>query len=97
MLQSCVTFVFVHVGLSPGLRSVAVQDLVGSNQVQFPVALLEHVDPRQPAGGGDQSLLHGCRVHQLAVQDGAAEQRRAEVVMVSGVGQKWDGLMIVRM
>lgn len=34
----------------PSLRPVAVEDLVGSDQVQFPMALLEHVDPWQPAG-----------------------------------------------
>lgn len=62
---------------SPGLRSVTVQNLVGSDQVQFPVALLKHVDPWQPAGGGDQSLLHGGWVHQLSVQDGAGGQNRS--------------------
>lgn len=60
----------------PGLRSVAVEDLIGSDQVQFPVALLEHVDPRQAARRGDQSLLHGGRVHQLPVQDGAAGRNK---------------------
>lgn len=61
----------------PGLRSVTVEDLIGSDEVQFPVALLKHVDAGQPAGRGDQSLLHGCRVHQLPVEDGAGGQRRA--------------------
>lgn len=64
----------------PGLRSVAVQDLVGSDQVQFPMALLKHVDPRQPTGRGDQSLLHGGWIHQLPVQDGARGQRRTAFV-----------------
>lgn len=59
----------------PGLRSVAVQDLVGSDQVQFPMTLLKHVDPRQPTGRGDQSLLHGRWIHQLPVQDGARGQK----------------------
>lgn len=63
-------------GQSPGLRSVTVEDLVGSDQVQFPMALLKHVDPWQPAGGGDQSLLHGGWVHQLPVQDGAGGQSK---------------------
>ena len=35
---------------SPGLGPVAVEDLVGPYQVQFPVALFEHVGPGQPAG-----------------------------------------------
>ena len=73
---------------SPCLRSVAVQDLVGSDQVQFPVALLEHVDPGQPAGRGDQSLLHGGGVHQLPVQDGAAGQIWTDDCAVSGVNQR---------
>lgn len=63
----------------PGLRSVAVEDLVGSDQVQFPVPLLEHVDPGEPAGRGDESLLHGGRVHQLPVQNSAAGQKRMEL------------------
>lgn len=70
-------------GRSPGLRSVAVQDLVGSDQVQLPMALLKHVDPRQPAGGGDQSLLHGGWVHQLPVQDGAAGQSKGGEPLLS--------------
>jgi len=60
---------------APGLRLVTVEDLVGPDQVQLPVALLEHVDPRQPAGRGDERLLHGGRVHQLPVLDGAGGQR----------------------
>lgn len=66
----------------PGLRSVAVQDLVGSDQVQFPMALLKHVDPWQPTGRGDQSLLHGGWIYQLPVQDSARGQRRTAFVSV---------------
>lgn len=39
------------------------------------MALLKHVDPREPAGRGDQSLFHGGWIHQLPVQDGAADTR----------------------
>lgn len=60
----------------PGLWSVTVEDLVGSDQIQFPMALLEHVDPWQPAGRGDQSLLHGGWIDQLPVQDRAGGQRK---------------------
>lgn len=56
-----------HAELSPGLGSVAVEDLVGSDQVQLAVALFKHVDARQPASRGDQSLLHGRWIHQLPI------------------------------
>lgn len=32
----------------PGLGFVAVKDLVGSDKVQFSVALFKHVDSREP-------------------------------------------------
>lgn len=33
----------------PGLGAIAVEDLIGSEKVQFAMALLKHVDSRQPA------------------------------------------------
>ena len=60
---------------SPCLGPIAVEDLVGPYQVQFPVALFKHVGPRQPAGRRHQSLLHGRWVDQLPVQHSAAGKR----------------------
>lgn len=51
----------------PGLGPVAVEDLVSSEQVQFAMALLKHVDSRQPASRGNQSLLHTGWVYQLSI------------------------------
>ena len=49
----------------PGLGLVAVEDLIGSEEIQFAVALLKHVDTGKPPGGRDQGLLHAGWVYQF--------------------------------
>ena len=46
----------------PGLRLISVEFVVGSQEVQLPVALLKHVDSSYTLGSSHESLLHAGRV-----------------------------------
>ena len=54
---------------SRGLRSVCVEHVVGSKQVQLPTALFKHVSPSQPLGRVHQCLLHAGWI-DVAMVDG---------------------------
>lgn len=58
----------------PRLRLVAVEDLIGPEEIQLAVALFKHVDTRKPPGRRNERLLHAGRVHQFAFLHCAGEK-----------------------
>ena len=66
----------------PGLRLVGSQRVVGRQEVQFAIALFEHVDVRKSAGWGHQSLLHAGWVDDVRpLQNSAGNQQTQSLVL----------------
>ena len=60
------SLLFINNSAVSHLWLVAAQNLVGLHQVQFPVALFEHVDAWKPSSGGHKGLFNAGGVDDVA-------------------------------